>query len=122
MPRDVIDIPDPDIHSLSVVKALLPWREQLATNFGTTHGNASLQTIDVLIVMLAAFFNPMVRSQRLIDALSSQQWMQDQAGVSRIARSTLSDAFKRFDPQVLRPLIEQRVAGCHILALQSVPE
>src|ERR1700733_10594360 len=96
-----------DVYSLDVVRELLPWREQLATAFGTGHGNADLQLIDVLIVMLAGFFNPLVRSQRLVEALSTQQWMQERTGVERIARSTLSDALARFDPEQLRPLIEQ---------------
>jgi hypothetical protein len=98
------------VHSLDVVRELLPWREQLACGFGTCHGNADLQLIDVLIVMLAGFFNPLVRSQRLVEALSSQQWMQERTKVQRIARSTLSDALTRFDPEQLRPLIEQLAA------------
>ena len=96
-----------DVHSLDVVRELLPWRELLATSFGTGHGNADLQLIDVLIVMLAAFYNPLARSQRLIEALSSQQWMTDLTDVERIPKSTLSDALARFDPQQLRPLIKQ---------------
>ena len=95
------------VQALEVVRELLPWREQLATHFGTSHGNAKLQLIDVLIVMLAGFYNPLVRSQRLLDALSSQQWMQDLSGVERIAKSTLSDNLARFDPHVLRPFIKQ---------------
>jgi hypothetical protein len=94
------------VRSLDVVRALLPWRGKLASGFGTGHGNASLKLVDVLIVMLAGFFNPLVRSQRLVEALSSQEWMRDKTGVARIARSTLSDAMKRFDPEALRPLIE----------------
>lgn len=98
------------VRSLSIVRRLMPWREQLATAFGTGHGNASLQTIDVLIVLLAAFFNPMVRSQRLIEALSSQAWMQAQTGLARVPRSTLSDAVRRFDPSSLEPLIRDLTA------------
>lgn len=105
MPSPTIE--ESDVSCLAIVRQLLPWRDQLAVNFGTTHGNAQLELIDVLLVMLAAFFNPLVRSQRLVEALSSQQWMQDQSGIARIPRSTLSDALKRFDPAVLRPLIEQ---------------
>lgn len=97
---------EPDeIASLQVVEKLLPWRDQLACGFGTSHGNAELELIDVLIVLLAAFYNPMVRSQRLIEALSSQGWMQQQTGLARLPRSTLSDALKRFDPEQLKPLI-----------------
>lgn len=84
---------------------LLPWREHLATAFGTSHGNADLKTIDVLIVMLAAFFNPMARSQRCIDALSQQKHVREQTNVNRVARSTLSDALRRFDPEQLKPFI-----------------
>ena len=100
----------PDVHSLDVVRELLPWRERLATAFGTGHGNADLQLIDVLIVMLAGFFNPLVRSQRLVEALSSQDWMQELTEVERIPKSTLSDALARFDPRQLRPLIKQLAA------------
>lgn len=96
-----------EIHSLEIVQRLLPWREKLATGFGTGHGNANLELIDVLIVLLAGFYNPMVRSQRLIEALSSQSWMQEKTGLARIPRSTLSDALKRFDPQQLKALIGQ---------------
>jgi hypothetical protein len=98
-----------NVHSLDVVRQLLPWREQLATGFGTGHGNADLELIDVLIVMLAGFFNPFVRSQRLVEALSSQDWMQEMTGLERIPKSTLSDALKRFDPEQLRPIIKQLV-------------
>src|SRR5579884_1765565 len=94
-----------EIASLQIVEKLLPWREKLASGFGTSHGNARLELVDVLIVLLAAFYNPLVRSQRLIDALSSQEWMQQRTGLERIPRSTLSDALKRFDPEQLKPLI-----------------
>ncbi len=95
-----------EIASLQIVEKLLPWREKLACGFGTSHGNARLELVDVLIVLLAAFYNPLVRSQRLIDALSSQSWMQQQTGLDRIPRSSLSDALKRFDPEQLKPLIK----------------
>lgn len=103
-------VAEEQIRSLAVVRTLLPWRQYLAGSLGTEHGNATLQLVDVLIVMLAGFFNPLVRSQRLLDALSSQQWIQRQTGIGRIPRSTLSDALKRFDPEALRPLITQLVA------------
>ena len=103
---DLKRVEQDQIQSLSIVRQLLPWRDQIASGFGTGHGNAKLELFDVMLVMLAGFFNPMVRSQRLYDALSSQAWMQQQTGVDRIPRSTLSDALKRFDPEALRPIIE----------------
>lgn len=90
---------------MGIVRRLAPWRKHLDGKFGTAHGNASLETMNVVTVMLAGFFNPMVRSQRLLEALSAQRWMRKSTGIERIPRSTLSDALKRFDPQQLRPLI-----------------
>lgn len=89
---------------------LLPWREKLDTAFGTTHGNADLKLIDVLIVMLSAFYNPMARSHRCIEALSRQAHLREQTGVARVPKSTLFDALRRFDPEQLRPLIEELTA------------
>lgn len=106
---DTVEIKQEEVGALSIVQELLPWRHQLSSHFGTTHGNAELETMDVLIVLLAAFFNPMVRSQRLIEALSTQKWMQKSTNIQRIARSTLSDAMARFDPESLRPLIRDLV-------------
>jgi hypothetical protein len=108
------EIQESQVRSLAVLQALLPWRQQLATGFGTTHGNASLTLIDGMMVMLAAFYNPVVRSQRLLEALSEQSWMHEKVAIKRIPRSTFSDALKRFDPAVLKPLITQlakRVPG-----------
>lgn len=95
---------------MRIVRALVPWRERLDCAFGTSHGNANLELIDVLIVMLAAFYNPTVRSQRCIEALSRQPRVREQTGIARVPRSTFSDALRRFDPEQLRPLIEQLAA------------
>jgi hypothetical protein len=87
---DQTRVQEDHIHAMAMVKLLLSWRERIASGFGTSHGNAKLELFDVMLVMLAGFFNPMVRSQRLIEALSSQAWMQQQAGASRVPRSTLA--------------------------------
>jgi len=94
------------ISGMRVIRMLMPWRERLDCGFGTTHGNADLRLIDVMMVLLAAFYNPTVRSQRCIEALSRQPRMREQTGVGRVPKSTLSDALRRFDPEHLRPLIE----------------
>lgn len=86
---------------------LLPWRDKLDSAFSTSHGNANLQLIDVLIVLLAAFYNPLARSQRCIEALSRQPRVREQTGIARVPRSTLSDALRRFDPEQLKPLIDE---------------
>jgi hypothetical protein len=116
---DMSHVEEPQVHSMEVVRRILPFRERLADQFGTSHGNASLQLIDVVIAMLAGFFNPLVRSQRLIEALSEQQWMQGQTSVARIPRSTFSDAVRRFDPQSLRPLIQELTQRIPALATRD---
>lgn len=99
------------VQALQVVQQLLPFRDYLANVYlGSSHGNAKLQMLDALLVLLAAFFNPLVRTQRVIEDLSSQQWMQEKCELQqRIPRSTLSDALQRFDPEVLQPLIQELV-------------
>lgn len=118
-------VAEDQIHSLAVVRTILPWREYLTGAIGSDHGNAKLQLLDVVIVMLAGFYNPLVRSQRMLDALSSQTWIKTKTGIERIPRSTFSDAIKRFDPEALRPLIAQLVARVPMLGkrdadLQSI--
>jgi hypothetical protein len=69
------------------------------------HGNQELDLPDALRVLLAAFFNPVARSLRLIELLSQKSQVNEHTSVKRTARSTLSDALARFDPERLRPLI-----------------
>jgi hypothetical protein len=56
-------------------------------------------------VLLAAAFEPTVRSLRTIDDLSLHSRVQAFSGLDRVARSTLSDAMAKFDPLTLRPLV-----------------
>ncbi|MGH3054878.1 MAG: IS4 family transposase, partial [Gaiellaceae bacterium] len=70
------------------------------------HGNERLHLRGVVGGLLAAAFEPSVWSLRPIDDLSLHPRMQNLTGVDRMARSTLSDAMKRFDPQLIKPLID----------------
>jgi hypothetical protein len=110
------------LQALQVVQQLLPFRDYLAKVYlGSSHGNAKLQMLDALLVLLAAFFNPLVRTQRVIEDLSSQKWMQEKCDLEgRIPRSTLSDALKRFDPEVLQPLIQELVQQIPALARRDL--
>lgn len=96
-----------ELVQLKVVRQVLGFRNQLLAP--DPHGNVKLQFIDALVVLLAGFFNPTVRSLRLIEQLSQIPWVNQQLGVERVCRSTLSDAFKRFDPQQLRPVMEELI-------------
>jgi hypothetical protein len=99
-----------DLSCLGIVRQILPYRNWLSTQAAvdeTQHGNTRLRQVDVLLVLLAAFFNPQVRSLRLIEQLSQLPWVRGHLPLERICRSTLSDALARFDPAALTPLIRQ---------------
>jgi hypothetical protein len=69
------------------------------------HGNERLHLRGVVGVLLAGAFEPATRSLRTLDDLSLFPAVQQLSGVRRVARSTLSDALAKFDPEQLRPLI-----------------
>lgn len=71
------------------------------------HPNRNLFFDSVTIAYLLAFFSPAIRSLRTLDDFSQTPRMQEQTSIKRIARSTLSDANKVFDPVLLEPIIEE---------------
>jgi hypothetical protein len=71
-----------------------------------SHGNQRLHYRNVVGMLLCAAFEPCVRSLRTIDDLSLHSDVQQFTSSDRVARSTLSDALSRFDPKLLRPMIE----------------
>lgn len=92
---------------LKLVQAILPVCQALDRSHPVeVHGNTRLHLTDCLVVLLCSFFNPTVRSLRLIEQLSQMQWVQEQIEVERICRSTLSDALERFNPEHLVPVID----------------
>ena len=54
----------------SIVRKVQPWMDHLTKAARPRHGNARLDLTDAWVVMLAGFFNPMIRSLRLIEQLS----------------------------------------------------
>jgi hypothetical protein len=66
-----------------------------------THANRQLHDDMVLGVLLCAFFDAICRSLRLIGQLSEVPGVQDLLEGHPVARSTLSDALKRFDTKLL---------------------
>ena len=75
------------------------------------HGNRTLRFDQLFLGLLMAFFEPMVRSLRLIEGSGDFNGRLD---LARLARSTTADALAVFDPSHLRPLIDdlrQRVPG-----------
>jgi Transposase DDE domain len=70
------------------------------------HGSQHLHLRGVVGLLLAAAFEPAVRSLRTIDDLSLHPKVQAISGVDRVARSTLSDAMAKFNPKTLNPMFE----------------
>jgi hypothetical protein len=82
---------------------LQAWLSKLRTLY--PHPNRVLFYDDVVLAYLLAFFNPAVRSLRLIEDLSQIPAVRQHLSVDAIRRSTLSDANALFDPSRLLPLI-----------------
>jgi hypothetical protein len=101
-------LPEQDqLHCLKVVREVVPFCDGLKLSDEQVHGNTRLTLSDTLLVLLAAFFNPMVRSLRLVEQMSQMPWAAEHLSVDKVCRSTLSDALARFEPAELSPLIGQ---------------
>ena len=90
---------------LKLVRAVQPFCDSLKIVEADAHGNRKLTFLDTLTVLLAAFFNPTVRSLRLIEEFSQMEWAKGKIDVDRACRSTLSDALGCFDAEHLVPII-----------------
>jgi hypothetical protein len=66
------------------------------------HGNRRLYLHHLFVALLLSFYNPTVRSLRLIEDNGDFDGRLD---LDRMARSTTSDALATFDPAHLRPII-----------------
>jgi hypothetical protein len=77
------------------------------------HGNAKLRADQLVLGLLLSFFDPMARSLRLIQGCGD---FGGQLSLARLSRSTTSDALAAFDPELLRPLIDDLLSRCPGLA------
>jgi len=98
-------VSDQKLCHLKVIRKVLDFRSQITP--AECHGNTKLHFADALVAMLAAFFNPTLRSLRLVEQLSQIPWVNRELSIDRVCRSTLSGAFERFSPEQLIPLIQQ---------------
>lgn len=85
------------------VRGLLPLLEQLPPL--SDHPNRALQTRDVFVAHLLAFFNPTLRSLRTLDDFSQTRQAQRYLSVARLPKSTLADFHRLVDPAVLEPIV-----------------
>lgn len=70
------------------------------------HGNRELFLDDVFSAYLLAFFNPSLRSLRLLEDFSLTRQAQRHLSVRKLCKSTLSDYNKLADPTRLQPIID----------------
>jgi Transposase DDE domain len=86
------------------LQSLLKLRKKLRK--AHAHPNRILYYDDVLTALLLAFFNPVMRSLRMIEDFSNCPLVQEELHVERICKSTLSDLQRIADPSLLEPLIQ----------------
>ncbi len=70
------------------------------------HGNRTLFYDHVVVAHLLAFFNPGLRGLRDLQSLFACAGVRKHFRMPRVPRSTLSDAQRVFDPDLLVPLID----------------
>jgi len=90
------------------VRELLPLLEQLPPL--SDHPNRGLQTRDVFVAHLLAFFNPTLRSLRALEDFSQTRQARRYLAVDRLPKSTLADFHRLVDPAVLTPVVDHLLA------------
>lgn len=86
------------------VRGLIPLLEQLPPI--SDHPNRDLQTRDVFVAHLLAFFNPTLRSLRALEDFSKTRQAQRYLHIDRLPKSTLADFHRVADPRVLQPILD----------------
>ena len=78
------------------------------------HGNRGFFLDHVVIAHLLAFFNPNVQGLRSIEDLFEDPKRRKKFGLARAPKSTMADAQRLFDPDLLLPLIDSLVHRAQI--------
>jgi hypothetical protein len=73
------------------------------------HGNRKLLADHILVAHLIAFFNPVVASLRTLEDVFEHKSVRRRVGSPRVPKSTLSDAQRVFDLELLQPLVQNLV-------------
>jgi DDE family transposase len=96
---------------LSIVRQVQALRSLWQKYATPEHGNVTLGEEDVLVICLAGFFDPQVRSLRTIEQLAAVPAVKRHLQARHVPRSTLSDALDRFRtgnlPLLVRELQKQ---------------
>jgi len=70
------------------------------------HGNRHIFFDQVVVAHLLAFYNPGLRGLRGIEDVFEDRRVRKRLGAPRLPKSTLSDAQRLFDPELLKPIIQ----------------
>jgi hypothetical protein len=103
-PSSAANIPEPTKRVVRAIDSAMRLFDR-HVHVPEAHGNERLHLRGLVGTLLAAAFEPAVWSLRTIDDLSLHKRLQALSGVDRVARTTLSDALARFEPQTLRPMM-----------------
>ncbi len=91
-------------------RLIRPLEDQLrALSSKPTHGNRILKAHHVVVAHLIAFFNPVLASLRRIEDVFEHKQVRRHMNLPRVPRTTLSDAQKVFDLNLLQPLVDDLV-------------
>jgi len=71
-----------------------------------SHGNRSFHYDQLVVAHLLAFFNPNLNGLRKIEDVFDLPALQKRLDMPRVPKSTLADAQRLFDPELLLPLFE----------------
>ncbi len=71
-----------------------------------SHGNRSFHYDQLVVAHLLAFFNPILNGLRKIEDVFDLPALQKRLDMPRVPKSTLADAQRLFDPELLLPLFE----------------
>ena len=85
------------------------------------HGNRDLYLDDVVLAHLYAFFNPTIKSLRIIEDFSQTRQAKKHIKAPKIARSTLSDFHKVVDPTLLQPSSPTISSASRARAIAKLP-
>ena len=79
------------------------------------HGNREVFLDHLVIAHLLAFFNPGVRGLRSVEDVFDIPGVRQRYGVRRLPKSTVADAQRVFDPQLLRPLLDSLIKRARLV-------
>jgi len=99
-----IPVPDDVLVGRRFLRPLEGFLQQWARRH--EHGNRTLHFDQLVVAHLLTFFNPTLTSLRKIQDVFDDPRVRRRIQMPRVPKSTLSDAQRLFDPQLLRPLFE----------------